>query len=548
MSFPKPARPIDSEVAATSALLAAVLTIGLMTVGDYGITSDEFLFDAYGPKALAWYLSGFTDRTWFDYLDERPYGPWFQMLVTAVQSLGLAERFTVRHAVTFVIGIGGLAALLPLARLTVGRWAGFSAIVLCLITGNLYGHLFFTPYDVPFLATMTWATLAVVVMARDPVPSWGVVAAVGLLTGLAIATRPGGVLVQIYLLAAMALCGLEAFLARRDRVVLRRMGMRTAVAILAAWPVAIALWPFLQVQNPAVGFAIAFAHFANIGLDFGIWHWGQRLSSAALPWRYVPGELLARLPTVFIALLAVAAVCGGANAFRLAVACANDMQRHGRAGMLGALAVLAHNRAMLVLATAAVAPLAFVMVMRPIIFDGIRHLLFTIPLLALLATWGLLRLLPLVRRLPYVWSTLAGAYVAAAVGTMALLHPLEYVATNALAGGVARSVGRFDLDYWLGAATEALRRLEQRVAYDDSQRVASSPPRIHICIPWREQLVAPMFRRPWKLEFDPQKAEYVIETERSHCAPRAQAVLIDEVKRFDRAFAWTYQNRAAGGR
>jgi len=548
MSFPKPARPIDGEVAATSALFAAVLTIGFMTVGDYGITSDEFLFDAYGPKALAWYLSGFTDRTWFDYLDERPYGPWFQMLVTAAQSLGLAERFTVRHAVTFVIGIGGLVAVLPLARLTVGRWAGFSAIVLCLITGNLYGHLFFSPNDVPFMATMTWATLAIIVMARDPVPSWGAVAAVGLLTGLAIATRPGGVLVQIYLLAAMALCGLEDFLARRDLVLLRRTGMRTAVAILSAWPVAIALWPFLQVQNPAAGFAIAFAHFANIGLDFPIWHWGQRLSTAALPWTYVPGELLARLPTAFIALLAVAAVCGGAKAFRFLVACANDMQREGRAGMLAALSVLARNRAMLVLAMAAVAPLAFVMVTRPIIFDGIRHLLFTVPLLALFAAWGLLRLLPMVRRLPYVWSTLAGAYVAAAVATMALLHPLEYLATNALAGGVARSVGRFDLDYWLAAPTEALRRLEQRVAYDDSERFRSSTPSIHICIPWREQLVAPMFRRAWKLELDPQKADYVIETERSHCAPRFQAVLIDEVRRFDRAFTWTYENRATTSR
>jgi hypothetical protein len=546
MTFPKPPRPIDSELAATFALLAAVLTIGFMTVGDYGITSDEFLFDAYGPKALAWYLSGFTDRSWFDYLDERPYGPWFQMLVTAVQSFGLGERFTVRHAVTFVIGIGGLAALLPLARLTVGRWAGFAAIVLCLIAGNLYGHLFFSPNDVPFMATMTWATLVVVVMARDPVPSWGVVVAVGLLTGLAIATRPGGVLVQIYLLAAMALCGFEDFLTRRDRGVLRRTGVRTVVAVLVAWPVAIALWPFLQLQNPVTGFAIAFAHFANIGLDFQIWHWGRRLSTAALPWSYVPGELLARLPTAFIGLLAVAAVCGGASGLRFVAACGKDAQHQGR--MVAALSALARNRAMFVLAMATVAPLAFVMITRPIIFDGIRHLLFTIPLLALFAGWGLLRFLPLIRRVPYVSATLAGAYVAAAVATMAILHPLEYMATNVLAGGVAGSVGRFDLDYWLASATEALRRLEQRLAYDAPERFRSSTPSIHICIPWREQWVAPMFRQPWKLELDPQKADYIIETERSHCAPRSQAVLIDEVRRFDRAFARTFENRAAGNR
>ena len=544
MSFPKPARPIDRELLATSALLAAVLTVGFMTAGDYGITSDEFLFDAYGSKALAWYLSGFTDRTWFYHLDERPYGPWFQMLVTAVQSLGLGERFTVRHAVTFVIGIGGLAALLPLARCTVGRWAGFAAIVLCLITGNLYGHLFFSPNDVPFMATMTWATLAVVAMARDPVPSWGAVMAVGVLTGLAIATRPAGVLVQIYLLAAMALAALEDFLARRDRAVLRRTAVRTAVAILAAWPVAIALWPFLQVQNPATGFATAFAHFANIGLDFQIWHWGLRLSTAALPRSYVPGELLARLPILFIALLAVAVVCGAASGFRFLSAAAKEHQ--GR--VVAALSALARNRAMLVLAMATLAPLAFVMVVRPIIFDGIRHLLFIIPLLALFAAWGLLRFLPLIRRVPYVGATLAGAYVAAAVATMAILHPLEYVATNGFAGGVSGSVGRFDLDYWLAAATEALRRLEHRLAYDAPERFRSRTPSIHICIPWREQWVAPMFRRPWKLELDPQKADYVIESERSHCAPHSQAVLIDEVRRFDRGFAWTFENRAAGAR
>jgi hypothetical protein len=381
MRFPTPSRPIDGELAASSALLAAVLTIGFMTVADYGITTDEFVFDAYGPKALAWYLSGFTDRAWFDYVDERPYGPWFQMLVAAVQSLGLGERFTVRHAMMFAIGVGGLAALFPLARLTVGRWVGFAAIVLCLMTGNLYGHLFFSPYDVPFMATMMWATLAVVVMARDPVPSWGAALAAGVLSGLAIATRPGGVLVQIYLSAAMTLCALDAFLAHRDWAAVRRIGAQTLVALLIAWPVAIALWPFLQVQNPATGFIGAFAHFANVGLNFPIWHWGHRLSAATLPWSYVPGELLARLPAAFIGLLAVAVVFGAMALFRFLATCAKHMRDNGGTGMLVALAALARKRAMLVLVIATVAPLAFVMTTRPIIFDGIRHLLFTVPLL-----------------------------------------------------------------------------------------------------------------------------------------------------------------------
>ena len=54
-------------------------------------------------------------------------------------------RIIVRHAVTFLVGLAGVAALLPIGRLAIGRWAGLTAIALCLMTGYFYGSLFFTP-------------------------------------------------------------------------------------------------------------------------------------------------------------------------------------------------------------------------------------------------------------------------------------------------------------------------------------------------------------------------------------------------------------------
>jgi hypothetical protein len=62
------------------------------------------------------------------------------------------------------------------------------------MTGYLYGSLFLTPIDVPFLAVITWATLAITVMTRRALPSWRATAVVGLLTGVAIATRTGGII------------------------------------------------------------------------------------------------------------------------------------------------------------------------------------------------------------------------------------------------------------------------------------------------------------------------------------------------------------------
>ena len=128
-----------------------------------------------------------------------------------------------------------------------------------------------------------------------------------------------------------------------------------------------------------------------------------------------------------------------------------------------------------------------------------------------------------------------GLIVINIVVTLAVLHPLEYVAMNTLAGGTRGAYGKFELDYWAVAATEALRRLERRLDYDLPSQSAEGPPSILICIPWREWMVGPILRRPWIIETDPDKADFIIESQRSRCAEGKAVVLIDEVKRFDRA-------------
>ena len=49
-----------------------------------------------------------------------------------------------------------------------------------------------------------------------------------------------------------------------------------------------------------------------------------------------------------------------------------------------------------------------------------------------------------------------------------------------------------------------------------------------------------MLKRPWMVEIDPDKADFIIATEHSRCAENEAVELIDEVKRFDRTFAWVY--------
>src|SRR5262245_25516534 len=288
-------------------VLGVVLAIGLATAAHYGLSIDEFNTDDYGPKALAWYTSGFADRSQFETVEEYlwMYGPWFQMLVAAVQSRELANPITVRHAMTFLFGLAGLAAVVPIARLTVGRWAGLTALGLCLLTGYLYGSLFFSPIDVPFLFAMSWSTFAIVLMVRQEVPGWRLSLATGLATGLAIATRTGGVITHAYLVGGMSLCALDVVL-RRGRAgygQLRQIALHTLLAILLAWLAAIALWPWLQIGQPLAQFLDAYRHFTTLDTSFDFQNWGRRTFTDQLPAWYIPGQLVARLPEGFLALL-----------------------------------------------------------------------------------------------------------------------------------------------------------------------------------------------------------------------------------------------------
>ncbi|WGR95581.1 hypothetical protein MTX26_07340 [Bradyrhizobium sp. ISRA443] len=525
-------------------MLGVALVIGLATAADYGLSTDEFNTDEYGPKALAWYTSGFTNRSQFETVEEYlwMYGPWFQMLVAAVQSLDLASPITVRHAMTFLFGLAGLAAVVPIARLTVGAWAGLTALALCLLTGYLYGNLFFAPIDVPFLFAMSWSTLSIVLMVRREVPSWRPTLAAGLATGLAIATRTGGAITHAYLVGGMSLCALEALLrhGRAGYGPLRQIALHTLLVILIAWLTAMALWPWLQIGNPLMQFREAYRHFATLDTSFEFQNWGQLTFTDKLPAWYIPGQLLARLPEGFLALLllGMAVWIGAAGAWTRATF--SVLRRSGVAGLRPVAAELAGARAVLVVSVAAFGPIAVLILQGLTLYDGVRHVLFVIPMLAIVAARGLTSLLPFLRRLPIVPVALGVAHTATILATLIILHPLEYIAMNGLAGGVAGAYGRFDLDYWSMAAPEAVRRLEARI--DAEGRFVGDSPRVLLCLAWREQLAGVMFHRNWIAETDLDKADYLIATERWPCAKGTTAVLVDEVKRFGRPFAWIYAN------
>ncbi len=532
---------VDLEILAVGSLFALAALVALWTVSDYAITVDEFNADDFGQKSLAWYTSLFTNRSNFDSVEDTLwfYGPWFHILTTLVQSLDLAERWATRHLLTFLLGLAALAALVPIARLASGRWVGLIAVGLCLTTGYLYGSMFFTPIDVPFMFAMTWATLAIMLMAVPIVPLWPATIATGLFTGLAMATRSSGLITHVYLVGAMTLCALEALMrgGRSAGPDLVRIGVRTVSAMLIAWLTAIALWPWLQIGNPITQFGEAFLFFANHPSSWDFPHWGEMVRTTALPWSYVPTQLLVRLPEGFLLLLCVAVLSGLSGMLAILRLGFAPTAQPRLSALKAAVMVTAQARQPLIVWVAATLPIAAIILQHSTLYDGIRHVLFVIPMLAVIAGFGFLRLAPLLRRFPMTTATVAGAYVGHAVLAFVLLHPLQYAAFNVFAGGVIGAYGRFEQDYWSLAVLPALRRLEEQLDRDDPGRFATNPPSIKLCIGFHEELVAPMFGRPWRLEDEPSKADFIIESERWRCAKHLPVIVVDELKRFGLPFA-----------
>ena len=275
---------------------------------------------------------------------------------------------------------------------------------------------------------MTAATLAVMVMAKQIVPSWPATITAGMLTGLAVATRSSGIITQAYLVGATALCALQAVLAETGpvRPLLARIGIRTltaadrvanrlcVVALAADWQ---------SVRSLHAHFMRAFTYFANYPAAREMLHWGETIKTNQLPWTYVPAQLVVRLPEGFLVLLAVASLIGLTNGVGLIRAVCRALAGRDLEGLKAAVLVVTRSRQILIVLAAALLPIAFIILRGSTLYNGIRHVLFIIPVLAVIAGYGFARLLPPIGRYASVTAALWGGWCRTLTRTGGLREP-----------------------------------------------------------------------------------------------------------------------------
>jgi Dolichyl-phosphate-mannose-protein mannosyltransferase len=515
---------------ATVVLIAALVVIAFCTFKGYAISNDEDVQHHYGELIIAYYTSGFADQSVFKFQNLYLYGGLFDVIAVILGHLIPIDQYDLRHILCALIGIGGIGAAAAIARLISGPRAALIAAIALSVCGAWYGTMFNHTKDIPFAAAMTVATLFLIRIARSlPSPRAGDLAAFGLLAGASAGIRVLGLLLVIYAGVAIALC-----LPRQRRGRARRRFavdslLRLLPPLLLAYVIMILAWPWaaLAPLNPIRGL-----------LSFSEFHYairtvvdGQVYEMAKVPRLYVPIYILIRVPllTLFGAALAMTV----ALLPRLA---AGSTQLHRKDIVLVSLTVII--------------PVVCQVIFHGPAFTGMRHFLFVVPALAVLAGIGLdAAMTSLAARGRLVASgglaVVTACFVWDAV-TLVRLHPYEYLFYNPLVGGLEGASRRYDLDYWFSSMPEALSMLETYLRRSEPVE-AGGPAQIYsvaVCgerLPFEKTVKLPQLRWDFKPEWE--QSEFFIAPTHMNCDGDLNGEIIGTVERLGVAIAYVKDRR-----
>ncbi|UGA43963.1 hypothetical protein HU230_0037975 [Bradyrhizobium quebecense] len=436
----------DIHDVATIVLIAGLVALALGTFRDYAISNDEAIQHHYGELIVAYYASGFKDQGLFSFDNLYLYGGLFDVVAVVLSHLVPIDPYDLRHVLCVLIGVGGIGAAAATARLIAGPRAALITAITLSTCGAWYGPMFNHTKDIPFAAAMMGASFFVIRIARSlPSPRALDIAALGLLTGAALGIRVLGLLLIIY--AGMAIMlylpGAQPGRSRTGWRFVTWSSFRLLPALLLAYVVMILAWPWagLAPFNPIRGLV----EFSEFQYPIRTVLAGQVYDMANVPRLYVPIYMLVRTPllTLFGAAFAIL--------FAILPVTAPGARRR-------------HRKDIALLFLMVTFPLACQAALHGPAFTGLRHFLFVIPPLAILAGIGLDSALIALAKRGRLVSNSGFAVVSACLiwnaVTLVRLHPYEYLFYNSIVGGLEGASRRYDLDYWFGSMPEALGQLE----------------------------------------------------------------------------------------
>ncbi len=510
-------------------VLAVVGLVASFTFRDYGLGWDDYTHAEYADLLLRMYGSGFTDTGALSFANLYMYGGGFDMAAALLHKVIPLELFETRRLLGAIVGIIGLAVTWRLGRRVGGPLAGLAALLLLALCPTFYGHMFMNPKDAPFAVAMMILMLGLVRLAEEyPHPSPRTVLIVGLGAGLSMGSRILGGFALIYALVGFMPMLIEEVRAHKAREAARRfaqMSYALLPGLILGYLVMGLIWPW-SIIEPGHPFeaAIYFSRFFE--KPWKEMFDGAIVSVPDMPWSYLPTLFVLQLPEVLLALSIAAVVMTF-----LALPRGDVPARR--------------KTILLMLTMAAVLPIAIAIVKRPALYNGIRHFIFVIPPMTVLAGVAFARGMNWLKENWRGWQPAVLAVFSFGLllplGEMIRLHPYQYTHFNHIAGTVRGADDRYMLDYWGLAFKQASESLREELDERHETPPAGRKWNVAVCGPHRPAQVAlgPDFTIGW----DSHTADFAMMLGEFYCKGLISAPIMVEIKRDDVVFARVYDIR-----
>lgn len=441
-------------------LLGLATLFVLITFSDFGVTFDEPRQQLYADYVLDFYLTGGKAPWRADLFNMALYGGAFEGTAAALQRMLPFSIWDTRHLLNAFVGIFGGIGVWKLTRYLGGSRAAFLSGLLLFLLPSYLGHSFNNPKDIPFAVGYVWTLYFILrMLPLLPRPPWKLIVGLGLSLGLTLGVRVGGVLLIPYLGLACAiflffpkLCktGAEPKFWKR----FQWLAITASIVLAMAYVVMLLCWPS-ALQAPITQPLAAIEAMSNfVDWDDGtVLYAGKDVPATDLPWHYLPHYFMVKLPELFLIGLPVGAIIWA-------------LKQRKKRSTLKLLQLV-------ILLTAIFFPPVTAVLKHSILYDGLRHFLFLLPLLTILCALAWNQLLNIPQRMPRQLATAILCLLCLRqVWSAAVLHPNHYCYYNVLTGGVSGAYERYEMDYWANSFREAVDLIVEDAKARDGQAFA----------------------------------------------------------------------------
>ncbi len=441
--FRRDARVLRDMVCRMLLVLSACFALVFMPYisRDYGVSGDEFVDHRHAGYVLDYFGKG--DKAALDQPKTalHLYGNAVQVVTAAVcRWFEVENYYELRHFVCGLVGATGVLAAGLLGLRWGGGLGGLLTLWLMFFTPRFFGHSMNNLKDVPFAVGYV-LSLLYTVRLFDCFPAVRLRHVAGLVLGIALTlgTRSGGLILYPMLVMYAGLYYIsevgvrEFYKFGKYRLLFGRILRLLLVVVVVSYLLAILLWPYALV-NPLGNVMASLTKFTNYNVGLRTIFDGEQMMSNMLPWKYAPKYLCIGMPVV--TLLGFFGWCIYAAV------------RKREFSLLGFF-----------LWFAVVFPIFWVIYKNSNLYGGIRHLLFVMPPMVVIAGRFWSEMIHAARR---AGKGLAVAVVVVFIGLAALPavhawrnHPNEYVYFNEFKGGLKGAYGDYETDYYFNSLKES---------------------------------------------------------------------------------------------